>query len=193
MLAYVQLLARSDAAIETDRSTELGEINTDEGSGIGDYSPQTDSQEAMPAAVVDEWETQSQADPTGFHVNVMEWLSDACAVTVTAGVPRTDPGALGGSVQSLADLKDFADVGYDPVTNKVQGVVLVDLATTTSTVTDAVVTDAASRTASKADVSGLAQTGADADTLETLSDQIDVIVAAGATNLHSETTIIELD
>ncbi|HUX01813.1 MAG TPA: hypothetical protein VMY35_12630, partial [Phycisphaerae bacterium] len=160
------------------------------------------------AAVVNEWESQSQADPTGFHVNVMEWLGTAPAPPVTPGVPRTDPGALGGSVQSLADLKDFADVGYDPVTNKVQGVVLVDslaadqsgvtigtvtLVTTTSTVTNAVVTDAASRTASKADVSGLAQTGADADTLETLSDQIDVIVAAGATNLHSETTIIELD
>jgi hypothetical protein len=27
---------------------------------------------ATPADIVDEWETQSQADPTGFHVNVME-------------------------------------------------------------------------------------------------------------------------
>src|SRR3990172_6710275 len=39
-------------------------------------------------------------------------------------------GALGGVVRSAADLKDFADDGYDPATNKVQGVVLVDTTTT---------------------------------------------------------------
>lgn len=37
---------------------------------------------------------------------------------------------LGGVVQSATDLKDFADDGYDPTTNKVQGVVLVDTVTT---------------------------------------------------------------
>jgi hypothetical protein len=37
---------------------------------------------------------------------------------------------LGGVAQSLTDLKDFADAGYDPVTNKVQGVVLTDTVTT---------------------------------------------------------------
>lgn len=37
---------------------------------------------------------------------------------------------LGGSVQSATDLKDFADDGYDPSTNKVQGVVLTDTVTT---------------------------------------------------------------
>ncbi len=36
---------------------------------------------------------------------------------------------LGNVVQSLTDLKDFADAGYDPVTNKVQGVVLTDTTT----------------------------------------------------------------
>jgi hypothetical protein len=38
LLAYVQLLARSDSAIHGDRVTELGEINNDEGSGAGDYA-----------------------------------------------------------------------------------------------------------------------------------------------------------
>jgi len=37
---------------------------------------------------------------------------------------------LGGVTQSLTDLKDFADAGYDPATNKVQGVVLTDTLTT---------------------------------------------------------------
>ena len=48
--------------------------------------------------------------------------------------------ALGGTVQSATDLKDFADAGYDPGTNKVQGVVLVD---TTTTNTDMAGTDGA--------------------------------------------------
>ncbi len=37
---------------------------------------------------------------------------------------------IGGATQSATDLKDFADDGYDPATNKVQGVVLVDTLTT---------------------------------------------------------------
>lgn len=37
---------------------------------------------------------------------------------------------MGGSTQSATDLKDFADDGYDPSTNKVQGVVLTDTVTT---------------------------------------------------------------
>jgi hypothetical protein len=47
LLAYVQLLARSDAAIATDRSAELAEINANEGTGAGDYDQETDSQEAI--------------------------------------------------------------------------------------------------------------------------------------------------
>jgi len=47
-----------------------------------------------------------------------------------AGEPKVDVGALGGVAQSLTDLKDFADDGYDPSTNKVQGVVLTDTLTT---------------------------------------------------------------
>lgn len=37
---------------------------------------------------------------------------------------------LAGVAQSLTDLKDFADDGYDPSTNKVQGVLLTDTVTT---------------------------------------------------------------
>jgi hypothetical protein len=37
---------------------------------------------------------------------------------------------LANVAQSLTDLKDFADDGYDPITNKVQGVVLTDTLTT---------------------------------------------------------------
>ena len=62
---------------------------------------------------------------------------------------EVDLTAIGGATQSATDLKDFADAGYDPGTNKVQGVVLVD---TTTTNTDMVGTNGAS-THSAADAS----------------------------------------
>ena len=45
---------------------------------------------------------------------------------------EVDVTKLGGSIQSATDLKDFADAGYDPATNKVEGVKLVDTTTTNS-------------------------------------------------------------
>lgn len=46
------------------------------------------------------------------------------------GMAHADVKELLGVGQSVTDLKDFADDGYDPATNKVQGVVLVDTLTT---------------------------------------------------------------
>lgn len=43
---------------------------------------------------------------------------------------QTDLTQIGGAAQSATDLKDFVDEGYDPETNKVQGVVLTDTCTT---------------------------------------------------------------
>lgn len=62
--------------------------------------------------------------------NVEQWLGTAAATPSVAGVPEVDLTHLGGSNQSQIDLKDFADAGYDPATNKVQGVVLTDTVTT---------------------------------------------------------------
>jgi hypothetical protein len=71
---------------------------------------------------------------------------------------------LGGVVQSLTDLKDFVDTGYDPVAHKVQGVVLTDTATNltnaptngdlTATMKTSVTTAATSATPVAASVSG---------------------------------------
>lgn len=46
------------------------------------------------------------------------------------GMIDTNPVRLNNVSQSLLDLADFADAGYDPATNKVQGVVLTDTLTT---------------------------------------------------------------
>lgn len=63
-------------------------------------------------------------------ISVTEWLGTAAATPTVAGVPEVDVTHLGGGEQSLTDLKDFADAGYDPATNKVEGVKLVDTTTT---------------------------------------------------------------
>jgi hypothetical protein len=49
---------------------------------------------------------------------------------VILAVPVVNLTQIGGDAQSATDLKDFADAGYDPSTNKVQGVVLTDTVTT---------------------------------------------------------------
>lgn len=71
--------------------------------------------------------TQASGRP---EVNTTHWLGTAAATPTVAGVPEVDITHLVGVAQSATDLKDFADDGYDPATNKVQGVVLVDTLTT---------------------------------------------------------------
>lgn len=58
------------------------------------------------------------------------WAGVAVSDPTTSGIPEVDVLHLVGDAQSAADLKDFADAGYDPATNKVQGVVLTDTLTT---------------------------------------------------------------
>ena len=52
------------------------------------------------------------------------------ALVAGSDVLQADVTQLAGAAQSLTDLKDFADSGYDPVTNKVEGVKLTDTCTT---------------------------------------------------------------
>ena len=47
LLSYVRLMTRSDGFVETDNATELTAINADEGSGVGNFAPATDSVEAI--------------------------------------------------------------------------------------------------------------------------------------------------
>ena len=78
--------------------------------------------------------------------------------------------------QSITDLKDFVDAGYDPSTNKVQGVVLTD---TCMTNTD-LVTAAAVKTAIEA-------AGSDLDYLMiALVNKMEVTEADGATNQYND-------
>lgn len=64
------------------------------------------------------------------RIDVGSWLGTAVATPTVAGVPEVDVTHMEGGTQTVTDLKDFADAGYDPATNKVEGVKLVDTTTT---------------------------------------------------------------
>ncbi len=87
--------------------------------------------------------------PSGGGGGSTDWTSDEreeiryrLGIDGTVSTPATNDPNLGtvdanvtqldGDAQSLTDLKDFADAGYDPATNKIQGVVLVDTTTVNS-------------------------------------------------------------
>ena len=55
-------------------------------------------------------------------VAVTHWVATAVATPTVAGVPEVDLTHVGGDAQSAADLKDFADAGYDPTTNRIAGI-----------------------------------------------------------------------
>jgi hypothetical protein len=81
---------------------------------ISDYVGSTKT-----ASVVPDWNVAPDNNDT-FEIKLPEGVQ----------VNQANVTHLGGSTQSATDLKDFADDGYDPSTNKVQGVVLTDTVTT---------------------------------------------------------------
>jgi len=73
----------------------------------------------------------ANALPVRHEYNVMaEAAWDSLYAAKDTGFMDVNIKELGDAAQSMTDLKDFADAGYDPATNKVQGVVLVDTLTT---------------------------------------------------------------
>lgn len=87
------------------------------------------------------WQSVVIDSVSGDTFTIAAWPTATPAATITyyvMGTPQAsaalpvpcNPVQLGGDAQSLTDLKDFADAGYDPSTNKVQGVVLTDTVTT---------------------------------------------------------------
>jgi len=98
-------------------------------------------------------------------VNTVQWLGTACATPTVAGVPEVDLTHMAGGTQTVTDLKDFADAGYDPATNKVQGVVLTDTITTYTGNTPQTADHAAAISTAQDDLDII--TGADGVTLAT--------------------------
>lgn len=113
-LAYIQLIARSDSAIETDNSTELTEINADGGSGAGNYSAQTDAIEAIRDRGDAAWTTGAGGTPPQLlNSTTIATLTSQIIFTLTAG--SADDDAYNGAIavitnQSTATQKAVATV-----------------------------------------------------------------------------------
>lgn len=99
----------------------------------------------------------------------------------TDGHVHSDLKEMLGVAQSVTDLKDFADAGYDPATNKVEGVKLVD---TTTTNTDMRGTDSAAlaSVATEARLAELDAANLPAD-VDTLLTRITSTLFSGITSL----------
>lgn len=102
LLKYVQLLARSDAAIATDNATELTAINADGGSGAGDFSNQTEAVEAIRDHIGD-GTNLAEAGGDGDHLTAINLPNQTMDIT----------GSLSGSVGSVTGAVGSvtADVG----------------------------------------------------------------------------------
>ena len=98
--AYIRLALRSDTGPTTDQSTELTEINADDGAGAGDYSSQADSQENISdkinalggGAGAITWPHTVTDEITGNPIADCDvWVStDAAGSNVIAGSLKTD-------------------------------------------------------------------------------------------------------
>lgn len=58
------------------------------------------------------WDSKYSTD--NLQVDLVQWLGTAAATPTVAGVPEVDVTHMAGGVQTITDLKDFADTGYDP-------------------------------------------------------------------------------
>lgn len=106
----------------------------------------------------------------------------------TTLLPSVNITQLSGDAQSLTDLKDFADAGYDPATNKVQGLVLADAVTVANGLAANVITAAATAT----DFTTEIQTGlATAANLATVAGYIDTEVASILAAVDTEVAAIK--
>lgn len=94
----------------TDIADELGtygastHTSTDVDDSLNTYGASTTTPPTA-AAIVNEWETQSQADPTGFHVNIKE--ADSQTVSAAAGV--TLNAEIGASATAMDNFEDQYD------------------------------------------------------------------------------------
>lgn len=172
LLAYIQLLARSDAAIETDNATELTEINADGGSGAGNYSAQTDAGEAV-------------RDHIGNGANLTEAGGDGDHLTEAGGDGDhlTEAGGTGDQLTALATAANLAvtDGKVDTIDSNVDSVLA-------DTGTDGVVVAAASKTGY-----ALSDAGVDAifDRNSSLSISFETLIERIYQILNNKLTIVD--
>lgn len=102
------------------------------GNVVGDVQGNVDGSVASVTGAVGSVTGNVGGNVTGSTGSVVGNVGGNVVGSVASVVATVDSNLIemGGVAQSATDLKDFADAGYDPATNKVQGVVLVDTTTT---------------------------------------------------------------
>jgi hypothetical protein len=186
LLKYVQLLARSDEAIETDNATELTAINADGGSGAGDYSAQTDSVEALRDHIGD-GTSLTEAGGDGDHLTEAGGDGDHLTEAGGDGDHLVEAGGTGDQLTGITGATLHSD--YDAAKTAAQAGDAMTLAADAIKATSFDESTAYPLTAADTGATAVARTGADSDTLETLSDQIDT----AQTELNKIGTIPSLD
>lgn len=120
--ADLQLSKNCGAAAQKNEATSATHIYG------GNYKVPLDTTDTGTLGRLDLMCKESGALPikASFMVVTANFYDSVCG----SDVLQADLTQMGGVAQSATDLKDFADAGYDPSTNKVQGVVLTDTCTT---------------------------------------------------------------
>ena len=118
LLKYVQLLARSDAAIATDNATELTAINADGGSGGGDFSNQTEAIEALRDRGDAEWTTATGfATPTNITAGTITTVTNLTNAPTNGDLTATMKASMNTEADTaLSDihLDHLLAADYDP-------------------------------------------------------------------------------
>ena len=125
LLAYVQLLARKDAAIAADLATEVAEINADEGSGAGAFDNQADSVEAIRDRGDAAWTDTTAAAAVGAlyikllaYVQLLARKDAAIAADLAAEVAEINAdegsgaGAFDNQTEALEAIRDRGDAEW---------------------------------------------------------------------------------
>lgn len=110
LLDYVQLLARSDAAITTDNAVALGEINTNEGSGAGDFSNQTEAVEALRDRGDSAWDTATGFAVAGDQMDLVNAPNGTAVTAIQNGLATS-----ANQTTILNRIGDFAGTGLNTI------------------------------------------------------------------------------
>lgn len=166
LLKYVQLLARSDAAIATDNATELTAINADGGSGAGDFSNQTDADEALKDHIGN-GTNLTEAGGDGDHLTAINLPNQTMDITGSiTGSLSGSVGSVTGAVGSVAGNVDGNVTGTVGTVNALAANVITAASINADAITEAKIADnaiAAEHIAANA--IGDAELAADVDTL----------------------------
>lgn len=111
LLGYVQLLARSDMYVLSDRAAELAEINADEGSGGGSYSNLSHSLYALDSDLSN---MNSAVSNTYTAVNALPALFPAnfATLSITTGDIAGTVGGIAGTINTLDELDTALDTAH---------------------------------------------------------------------------------